>query len=124
MAFLKSYGLVTETIRDARDMYNRESLERNEGNSKGLWYSVNNILHPIQTSCVQGSFDLDGMEISGGLIIATKFNELFSNVEKDLATCVTNEYCPTRVLRSLGLRVGSNFRFSHIKVSDVETVLA
>ena len=116
--------MVTKTIRDARDLYHRESLERNEGNSKGLWSSLNNILHPNQTSCVQSSFDLDGMEISDEIIIATKFNEYFSNVGKNLATCFTNEYCPTSVLDNLEPRVGSNFNFSHINVSDVETVLA
>ena len=90
-------------------MYHRKSFERSEGNSKELWSSVNNILHLNQTSCVKGSFDLDGMEVSDELIIATKFNVYFSNVGKYLATCFTNEYCPTSVLDNLGLRVGSNF---------------
>ena len=71
-----------ETIRDARDMYYRESLERREGISKCLWLSVINILHHNQTSGVQGSFDLDGMETSDDLMIATKFIEHFCNDER------------------------------------------
>ena len=105
-------------------MYHSETLERNEGMSKGVWSPVYNFLQPSQTSMVQGSFDLDGMDIYNELMIVSKFNEYFCNDGKDLATCFTNEYCRTSTLGILRPRLGSNFSFSHINVSDVETVLA
>ena len=60
-------NFVKETIRDARDMYYRESLERREGISKCLWLSVINILHHNQTSGIQGSLDYVCLEISDEL---------------------------------------------------------
>ena len=81
-------------------------------------------MNPNQTSGVQGSFTLKGVEIPDVLLIITDFDDGFSNVGKDAAACLTIEDSPTCILDKLGPRVGSSFAFSDIIVSEVEVFFA
>ena len=117
-------NMVTKRIREARINFYHNKLEDSGGDNKGVWNTLNALLNRNSYGDASTNFVIEEHETSDENLIASKMNEYFSNVGKQLASNFgdaplnSNEY-----LSFLGEPLPEPFIFEPVSESMVYEVL-
>jgi len=87
--YRRQKNLVARTIKTARETYFQNILERDFGDSKKTWNTINKILgktKPKNSNCIK----IENIIIDNPKEIATKFNEYFNSIPTTLSNSIDN----------------------------------
>lgn len=80
--------IIRRSLRKAEQEYYLNLFEQNINDSRKTWSTINSFINKKSKSNVPDSLVIDGIEIKDTGIIASKFNEFFSNIGHDFANAL------------------------------------